>query len=221
MSENVWESVDRYFGDLLLAPDPALAAALEASDEAGLPEIAVAPNQGALLNLLARAVGARRILEVGTLGGYSTIWLARALPEGGKLISLEVNSKHAEVARRNLAEAGLAGVAEIRLGKGIDLLPKIAAAGEGPFDFVFIDADKPSNPDYFEWAVKLARPGSLIVVDNVVRGGAVADGSNFDPNVKGVRSLAERMAKDKRVSATVIQTVGVKGYDGLAIALVL
>ena len=221
MSESMWEAVDRYFGDLLLAKDPALAAALTESEAAGLPEIAVAPNQGALLNLLVQAIGARRILEIGTLGGYSTVWLARALPADGKLISLEVSPKHAEVARRNVDNAGLSGVVDVRVGRALDLLPGIAAAGEGPFDLVFVDADKPSNPDYFDWAVRLARKGSLIVIDNVVRGGAVADGDSFDPNVKGVRSLAERMAADKRVSATVIQTVGVKGYDGLAIALVL
>ena len=221
MSESMWEAVDRYFGDLLLAKDPALAAALTESEAAGLPEIAVAPNQGALLNLLVQAIGARRILEIGTLGGYSTVWLARALPAGGRLISLEVSPKHAEVARRNVDNAGLSGVVNVRVGRALDLLPGIAAAGEGPFDLVFVDADKPSNPDYFDWAVRLARKGSLIVIDNVVRGGAVADGDSFDPNVKGVRSLAERMAADKRVSATVIQTVGVKGYDGLAIALVL
>jgi predicted O-methyltransferase YrrM len=217
----MWEAVDRYFGDLLLAKDAALEAALAESEAAGLPEIAVAPNQGALLNLLARAIGARQILEIGTLGGYSTVWLARALPAGGRLISLEVRLKHAEVARRNIDNAGLSGVVDVRVGRALDLLPGIAAAGEGPFDLVFVDADKPSNPDYFDWAVRLARKGSLIVIDNVVRGGAVADGDSFDPNVKGVRSLAERMAADKRVSATVIQTVGVKGYDGLAIALVL
>ena len=221
MSEAQWEAVDRYFGGLLLGNDPALEAALAASQAAGLPEIAVAPNQGALLNLLARAIRARRILEIGTLGGYSTIWLARALPPDGKLITLEFDSIHAEVAEKNIANAGLSAVVEVRIGRGLGLLPGIAAAGEGPFDLFFIDADKPSNPKYFDWAVKLARPGSLIVVDNVVRGGAVADDDSFDPNVKGVRSLAEKIAADKRVSATVIQTVGVKGYDGLAIALVL
>lgn len=221
MSEALWEAVDGYFGDLLLGNDPALEAALAESRAAGLPEIAVAPNQGALLNLLARAIRARRILEIGTLGGYSTIWLARALPPDGTLITLEFDSIHAKVADRNIANAGLSAVVEVRIGRGLDLLPGIAAAGEGPFDLFFIDADKPSNPKYFDWAVKLARPGSLIVVDNVVRGGAVTDDDAFDPNVKGVRSLAEKIAADKRVSATVIQTVGVKGYDGLAIALVL
>jgi predicted O-methyltransferase YrrM len=221
MSNSTWEAVDAYFGARLQGADPALDAVLAASHAGGLPEIAVAPNQGALLNLLARAVGARRVLEIGTLGGYSTIWLARALPKDGKLITLEVDRKHAEVARKNFARAGLADVIELRLGRGLDLLPKLAEEGLGPFDLSFIDADKPSNPDYFDWAVKLSRPGSLIVVDNVVRGGAVADDDSFDPNVKGVQSLAERMGKEKRVRATVIQTVGVKGYDGLAIAIVL
>lgn len=221
MARDDWDDIDRFFGERLLAHDPMLDAALKASDEAGLPEIAVAPNQGAFLGLLARAIGARRILEIGTLGGYSTIWLARALAPGGKVISLEIDRHHADVASRNIAAAGLAEIAEVRVGRALDLLPEIAAAGEGPFDLCFIDADKPSNPDYFDWAVKLSRPGSLIVVDNVVRGGAVADGDSSDPGVRGVRTLAERMANEKRVSATVLQTVGVKGYDGFAIALVL
>jgi predicted O-methyltransferase YrrM len=220
MSESNWESVDRYFGDLLVRDDAALQGAVAANRAAGLPEIAVAPNQGALLNLIARAMGATRILEIGTLGGYSTIWLARALTAGGKLISLEIDPGHAAVAKRNLANAGLSQVAEVRLGPAIELLPAIAQRGEGPFDLIFVDADKPSNRDYFDWALKLSRPGSLIVIDNVVRGGAVADSSNFDRDVAGVRSLAERMANEPRVDATVIQTVGVKGYDGLAFALV-
>ncbi len=220
MSESRWNSVDRYFGDLLLREDAALHQAAAASRAAGLPEIAVAPNQGALLNLIARLMGANKILEIGTLGGYSTIWLARALPPTGKLISLEIDPEHAAVAKRNLAGAGLSQVAEVRLGAALTLLPKIAERGEGPFDFIFIDADKPSNPDYFDWALKLSRPGTLIVVDNVVRGGAVADSSRSDRDVTGVRDLAERMAKESRIDATVIQTVGVKGYDGLAFALV-
>lgn len=221
MGQKTWDAVDRFFEETLLGHDPVLEAALAASDEAGLPEIAVAPNQGAFLGLLARAIGAKRILEIGTLGGYSTICLARALAPGGKVISLEIDRHHAEVASRNIAAAGLAGIAEVRVGRALDLLPEIAASGDGPFDLSFIDADKPSNPDYFDWAVKLSRPGSLIVVDNVVRGGAVASGDSFDPDVRGVRTLAERMANDRRVSATVLQTVGVKGYDGFAIALVL
>ena len=221
MATNTWDTVDDYFAGLLLGVDPVLDAVLDASRAGGLPEIAVAPNQGALLHILARAVGAKRILEVGTLGGYSTIWLARALPEDGKLITLEVDKKHADVAQKNFERAGLADRIEVRVGKGIDLLPKVAAEKGAPFDLVFIDADKPSNGAYFDWALKLTRPGSLIIVDNVVRGGAVADADSFDSNVKGVRSLAERLAGEKRVKATVIQTVGVKGYDGLAIAVVL
>jgi len=219
--EERWDAVDRYFSELLLLDDPVLDAVLKASVAGGLPEIAVAPNQGMLLNLLARAVGAKRILEVGTLGGYSTIWLARALPKGGKVITLEVEKKHADVARANFVRAGLGDVIEVRLGRGIDLLPKLAAEKPAPFDFVFIDADKPSNADYFDWALKLTRPGSLIVVDNVVRGGAVADPKSSDSQVKGVRRLAERLAGEAGVMSTVIQTVGVKGYDGLAISYVM
>jgi predicted O-methyltransferase YrrM len=219
--EDRWTAVDRYFADALLPPDPVLEAALKASHAGGLPEINVAPNQGALLQMLARSVGAKRILEVGTLGGYSTIWLARALPKGGKLITLEVNKKHADVASANFERAGLGGVVELRLGKGIDLLPKIAAEKLGPFDLTFIDADKPSNADYFDWALKLSRPGSFIIVDNVVRGGDVADAKSRDSSVRGVHRLVERIAGEKRVMTTVIQTVGVKGYDGLSISLVL
>jgi len=216
-----WAAVDRYFGDVLLPADPILEATLKASRTGGLPEINVAPNQGMLLNLLARAVGAKRILEVGTLGGYSTIWLARALPKGGKLITLEVDKQHAEVARANFVRAGLADVIELRLGKASDLLPKLAAEKLGPFDLTFIDADKPGNADYFDWALKLSRPGSFIIVDNVVRGGAVADKKSRDSSVTGVHRLMDRLAGEKRVASTVIQTVGVKGYDGLAISLVL
>jgi predicted O-methyltransferase YrrM len=219
--DDQWTAVDRYFGDRLLPPDPARKAALDASRTGGLPEINVAPNQGALLQILARAVGAKRILEVGTLGGYSTIWLARALPKGGKLITLELDKKHADVARANFERAGLADVIELRLGKAIDLLPKIAAEKLGPFDLTFIDADKPGNADYFDWALKLSRPGSLIIVDNVVRGGAVADSKSRESSVKGVHRLVNRLAGEKRVTSTVIQTVGVKGYDGLAISVVL
>ena len=219
--DDQWTAVDRYFGDALLPSDRVLEAALDASRAGGLPEINVAPNQGALLQILARAVGAKRILEVGTLGGYSTIWLARALPKGGKLITLEVDRKHADVARANFERAGLADVIELRLGRAIDLLPKIAAEKLGPFDLTFIDADKPGNADYFDWALKLSRPGSLIIVDNVVRGGAVADSKSRDSSVTGVHRLVDRLAGEKRVMTTIIQTVGVKGYDGLAISVVL
>jgi predicted O-methyltransferase YrrM len=220
MTEPQWSAVDAYFNDHLLAPDPVLAAAMSASDSAGLPQLAVAPNQAKLLMLLAQSVGAHRILEIGGLGGYSTIWLARALPKGGRLISLELEARHAVVARANLERAGLAGIAEVRTGRAIDTLPKLAQEHGAPFDFVFIDADKPSNSDYFDWAVKLARPGALIVVDNVVRGGAVTDGMSRDLNVLGVRRLANHIAADQRVDATAIQTVGEKGYDGFLLARV-
>ena len=217
MPQNTWDAVDAYFEDLLLAPDPALDAAVVASRAAGLPEIAVAPNQGKLLNLMARAAGARRILEIGTLGGYSAIWLARALPEGGKLVTLEFDPKHAEVARSNLARAGLADRAEVITGPALDTLPKLS----GPFDFIFIDADKQSYPDYFRWAVKLSRKGSLIVADNAVRDGKVADAKSTDPAVIGTRRMVEAMGAEPRVEATALQTVGVKGYDGWAVALVV
>ncbi|AGP32378.1 O-methyltransferase [Sorangium cellulosum] len=220
MAQEQWSAVDRYITDLLVPPDAALDAALEASAAAGLPPINVAPNQGKLLNLLARIHGARTILEIGTLGGYSTIWLARALPAGGRLITLESEPKHAEVARANLDRAGVADRVELRLGRALDTLPKLAAEGRGPFDLIFIDADKPSNPDYFAWALKLSRRGSVIVVDNVVRRGAVVDPESADPNVQGVRRLYELLAAERRVSATAIQTVGAKGHDGLAVALV-
>ncbi|WP_437970928.1 O-methyltransferase [Sorangium sp. So ce260] len=220
MAQEQWSAVDRYITDLLVQPDAALDAALEASAAAGLPPINVAPNQGKLLHLLARIHGARSILEIGTLGGYSTIWLARALPAGGRLITLESEPKHADVARANLERAGLADLVELRLGRALDTLPGLAAEGRGPFDLIFIDADKPSNPDYFAWALKLSRRGSVIVIDNVVRRGAVVDPESADPNVQGVRRLHELLAAERRVSATAIQTVGSKGYDGLAVALV-
>ncbi len=220
MTQAQWTAVDAYFNGRLSPPDPVLEAALDASAAAGLPAIAVAANQGKLLMLLAQTLGARRILEVGTLGGYSTIWLARALPADGRLISLELDPKHAEVARANLQRAGLSAIAEVRVGRGIDSLPTLEAEGAGPFDLVFIDADKPSNPDYFAWALKLTRPGGLIVVDNVARGGAVADPDSADLNVLGVRRLADLIAHEPRVDATAIQTVGDKGHDGFLIARV-
>jgi predicted O-methyltransferase YrrM len=220
MAQDQWTAVDRYLTDLFVPPDPALEAALQASAAAGLPAINVSPNQGKLLQLLARAQGARAILEIGTLGGYSTIWLARALPEGGRLITLESDPKHAVVARANLARAGLAGVVELRLGPALETLPRLAAEGRGPFDLIFIDADKPGYPDYLAWALKLSRRGSLIIADNVVRGGAVADAASDDPRVQGVRRFSELLAAEPRVSATAIQTVGSKGYDGFAFALV-
>ena len=221
MSQLVWSAVDEYFAEALIPYDAALEGALQASDAAGLPKIAVAPNQGKLLYLLAKTLGARRILEIGTLGGYSTIWMARAMPEGGKIISLELDAHHAETARANLHAAGLSDRAEVRTGRAVDLLPHIEREAGPPFDFVFIDADKPSNPDYFAWALKLTRPGSLIVVDNVVRGGKVIETNGRDANVEGVRRLTAMLADEPRVEATALQTVGSKGYDGLILARVV
>ena len=215
-----WTAVDRYIVDLLVPPDPALDSALRASAAAGLPPIQVSPNQGKLLNLLARLQGARRILEIGTLGGYSTIWLARALPPEGRLVTLEADPKHAEVARSNLKRAGLAGQVDLRLGPALDTLPLLATDPAGPFDLVFIDADKASLADYFAWSMRLVRRGALIVVDNVVRNGAVIDAASPDPSVQGVRRFNDLLAAEKRVEATEIQTVGSKGYDGFALALV-
>ncbi|HEV8480160.1 MAG TPA: O-methyltransferase [Candidatus Eisenbacteria bacterium] len=221
MTQDQWTTVDDYLTQTLVGEDDALTGAVRDSERAGLPAIQVAPNQGKLLYLLARMIGARSILEIGTLGGYSTIWMARALPAGGRLVTLEAEPKHAEVARANFARAGLASVIDLRLGRALDTLPKLAAEGLGPFDLFFIDADKPSIPEYFDWALRLSHPGSLILVDNVVRKGAVADAASDDPNVQGVRRFNERMAREPRVSATTLQTVGVKGYDGIAFALVV
>ncbi|MES9557140.1 O-methyltransferase [Streptomyces sp. NPDC088190] len=215
-----WTEVDDYFNGLLVGPDEALDAAVENSDAAGLPAIQVAANQGKLLNLLARLQGARTVLEIGTLGGYSTIWLARALPEGGRVVTLEADPAYAEVARANIERAGLADVVEIRVGRALDTLPELAAEGHGPFDVVFIDADKPSNPDYLAWSLKLTRPGSLIVADNVVRDGEVVDATSEDPKVQGVRRFTELVAAEPTLTATALQTVGGKGYDGLMMALV-
>jgi len=220
MSKEQWTAVDNYITGLLLPTDPALEAALSASATAGLPAINVSPNQGKLLNILVRIQGARNILEIGTLGGYSTIWLARALPAGGRLTTLESDPKHADIARGNIARAGLSDVVELRLGLALDTLPQLAAEGRGPFDVIFIDADKENNADYFDWAMRLSRRGSLIVVDNVVRSGAVIDPANTDSRVQGVRRFYDRLAAEPRVSATAIQTVGSKGYDGFAMALV-
>lgn len=219
MSQEQWSAVDRYFEELFVPDDPVLDAALEETAAAGLPAINVAPNQGKLLALLARAIGARSILEIGTLGGYSTIWLGRALPPDGRLISLELDPKHAEVARANLARAGLAEIAEVRVGPALEALPQLAAEGHGPFDLVFIDADKQNNRPYFEWSLKLTRPGSLIIIDNVVRSGAVIDAASTDASVQGVRRLNDLLTSEPSIFATAIQTVGSKGYDGLTIAL--
>jgi predicted O-methyltransferase YrrM len=217
---NPWKAVDSYFAETLIGSDAALEAALAANSAAGLPSIDVSAPQGKLIHLLARMTGARKALEIGALGGYSTIWLARALPDDGRLISLEVNARHAEIARRNVARAGLERKVEIRTGAALSLLPKIAAEGLGPFDFVFIDADKANNAAYLEWALRLSRPGTAIVVDNVVREGEVIDAASRDGDVIGVRRMFELMAREKRLSATAIQTVGAKGWDGFALALV-
>jgi predicted O-methyltransferase YrrM len=215
-----WAAVDRYLNPLFAPHDEALDAALRASAGAKLPNIHVAPNQGKLLHLLARTIGATRVLEIGTLGGYSTIWLARALaPAGGKVVTLEYESKHAAVARENFARAGVADRIDLRVGRAIDLLPALQT--EAPFDLVFIDADKPSTPDYLTWATKLTRVGSLIVIDNVIRDGKVADPGSEDANVKGVRRALEQLAANPKLCATAFQTVGGKGYDGLAVALVI
>lgn len=215
-----WSAVDEYLEAVLVRQDAPLLGALEASAAAGLPSINVSPTQGKLLYLLARLARARRILEIGTLGGYSTIWLARALSAGGRLLSLEADPHHAEVARENVRRAGLADKVEIRLGRALETLPGVAEEGGAPFDFVFIDADKPSNAEYYRWARRLGGPGSLIVIDNVVRDGAVADQASPSADVQGVRRLNELIAADQEVSATAIQTVGAKGYDGMAIVLV-
>jgi predicted O-methyltransferase YrrM len=219
-NQEQWTAVERYLTDLLVPPDPALDEVLATSEAAGLPPIAVTANEGKLLYLLAKLQGARRILEIGTLAGYSTIWLARALPAEGRLITLEADPKHAEIARTNVTRAGLERVVELRLGPALDTLPRLAAEGLGPFDVIFVDADKQSNPDYLAWSLKLSRRGSLIIFDNVVRNGAVIDAANHDPSVKGIRRFTEMLAAEPRVIATAIQTVGSKGYDGFALALV-
>jgi predicted O-methyltransferase YrrM len=219
--EQVWVAVEHYIDGLLMPADPILGAALEDSAEAGLPDIAVTPGQGKLLYLMAKMQGARKILEIGTLGGYSTIWLGRALPADGLLVTLEAEREHFEVARKNLARAGLAKVVDQRLGEALETLPELAEEGGGPFDFVFIDADKESSLEYFEWALRLSRPGGAILVDNVIRDGEVADPKTTDERVQGIRRLNEALAREPRVSATTIQTVGSKGYDGFTLVLVL
>jgi predicted O-methyltransferase YrrM len=218
MTQPLWTEVDDYISGLLIGDDAALDGALAASDAAGLPPIAVTPAQGKLLYLIARIHGARNVLEIGTLAGYSTIWLARALPADGRLITLEYDPRHAEVASANIAAAGLADRVEVRVGAALDTLPDIA--DEGPFDLFFIDADKVNNPAYFRWALDHSRPGSVIVVDNVVRGGQVVDADSTDPSIVGTRELGSLLATEPRVSATMVQTVGDKGYDGFALALV-
>ena len=216
-----WTEVDSYIASLFVPADPALDGALKASDAAGLPSINVSANQGKLLMLFAKMLNARNILEVGTLGAYSTIWLARGLVEGGRLITLEYEPKHAEVAKANLVRAGLADQVEIRVGRASDSLPKLLEERKGPFDLIFIDADKEGYIEYLQWSLKLARKGTVIIADNVVRDGAVIDPASTDAMVRGIQRFNQALATEKRISATEIQTVGSKGYDGLAIATVI
>jgi predicted O-methyltransferase YrrM len=220
MTQEQWTAVDHYIEELMLPHDAALEAALRTSAAAGLPAIGVSPPQGKMLELLARIRGARQILELGTLGGYSTIWLARALPSDGRLVTLELNPDYAEVARANIARAGLDHLVEQRIGPAIETLPQLVAEGRGPFDLIFIDADKGSYPDYLPWTLELSAPGTIIVADNLVRGGAVIDPERDDPSTAGSRRFTELLGAEPRVRATVIQTVGIKGYDGFALALV-
>jgi predicted O-methyltransferase YrrM len=221
MSQDLWTNVDDYINSITVGTDAALDAAAASAAAAKLPPISVTPAHGKLLHLMVRAQGATRILEVGTLAGYSTIWLARAVPPAGRVITLEANATHADIARANVERAGLSGRIEIRVGNALDTLPQLAAEKQPPFDFTFIDADRPNLADYFDWAVRLSHPGSVIVVDNVVRKGGVIDASSDDPNIKGVRRFNDRLKDDTRVSATMVQTVSAKGYDGFAMALVL
>jgi predicted O-methyltransferase YrrM len=216
----IWSQVDEYIGDKLLAEDKALDAALKDSTAAGLPAIAVTAAQGKFLQMLAEMVRARSVLEIGTLGGYSTIWFARALPPDGHIITLEVDPAHADVARKNFARAGLQRMIELRLGAALETLPLLVAEQSGPFDLIFIDADKPNIPAYFDWAMRLSRPGSVIIVDNVVRDGGVVDAKSKDASIQGVRRFMDQLGRDKRVTATALQTVGAKGYDGFAIVRV-
>jgi predicted O-methyltransferase YrrM len=220
MSQQMWTNVDRYLTDLFVPSDPVLDAVLAASEAAGLPSINVSPTQGKLLMLMGQVVGARSILEVGTLGGYSAIWLARGLSPGGYLITLESDEKYAAVARANFSRASLSGVVDLRLGPALGTLPAIAAEGKGPFDLIFIDGDRPHYPEYFEWALKLARPGTLIITDNVVRDGAVTDPSSSDTGVQGVRRFNQAAATESRAVTTAIQIVSPKGHDGFAISRV-
>jgi predicted O-methyltransferase YrrM len=220
MSQQLWSAVDEYVEDQLLGRDPALEQALSSAEQAGLPSIAVTPAQGKLLHLLARTIGARSILELGTLGGYISIWLARALPPEGRLVTLELSERYAEVARASIERAGVAALVDVRVGPALESLQLLRSSGEGPFDLVFIDADKQSTPEYFTQALELVHQGSLIVVDNVVRDGGLIDAQSVDRGVQGMRRFHELLTGESRVSATTIQTVGAKGYDGFTLALV-
>lgn len=220
MSATLWSAMDDYICERLLPADPVAEAVLAESEKAGLPAISVSAAQGQMLYLFARMVGARRILEIGTLGGYSTLFLARALPAGGTVVTLEADPHHAAVARANFARAGIADAVDLRLAPAIETLPVLEAEGQGPFDFIFIDADKPSNPDYLAWSLRLSRPGTVIVCDNVVREGRVLNADSTDAAIRGVRRLFDHVGADTRLSATAVQTVGAKGYDGFALLLV-
>jgi predicted O-methyltransferase YrrM len=218
--QQTWERVDEYLGEKLLGSDRTLDSTLAASDAAALPAIAVSPLQGRLLELIARSIGASKVLEIGTLGGYSTICLGRAVAPDGRVVSLEFEPRHAQVARSSIDAAGLSGVVEVRVGRALDLLPGVSSDGMGPFDLVFVDADKQSNADYVDWAIRLAHPGTVIIVDNVVRDGRVTDPSQSSPDVLGTRRMFDALEADERVDATAIQTVGSKGYDGFVYAVV-
>jgi predicted O-methyltransferase YrrM len=219
--QELWTAVDRYFGERLAPEDKALSASMDVNREAGLPSIDVPPLLGKFLELMVRISGARRVLEIGTLGAYSTIWLARALPAGGQVVTLEIDPHHAEIARQNLKTAGVLERVEVRVGPASETLRAMHEGGDGPFDLVFIDADKKSLPDYLDWSLKLSRPGSVIIADNVVRDGKVLDADSVDPDIQGVRRMTELMATNPRLSATAIPTVGARGYDGFALAVVL
>lgn len=217
----LWASIDRYFGNLLAPSDEKLEAAVKANRKARLPAIDVSPLQGKFLQVLIQITQAKRVLEIGTLGGYSTIWMARALPRGGRIVSLEFSPRHAEVARANLRCAGLLSRVEIRVGSALASLPVLKSSGAGPFDLIFIDADKENNPAYLEWALKLSRPGTVILVDNVARHGNVVEAKSSSPDIVGTRRCMEMMAVEPRLSGVALQTVGVKGLDGFALAVVL
>ena len=220
MNQSIFESVDQYISQLFHDEDDCLKATEQSVIESGIPQISISPNQGKFLQLLAKLCSAKKILEIGTLGGYSTIWMARALPDDGKLVTLEIDKKHAEVAQQNFNRCGLASKIEIRLGKAIELLPQLQAEGAGPFDMIFIDADKPPYTEYFQYALSMSRPGTLIVADNVIRDGKVLDPNHADEMVKGAQRFNQSLAANKDVTATIIQTVGVKEYDGMALAVV-
>lgn len=220
LNQSLFEAVDLYIGQLLAPNDEALLATEQSIVENGIPQISVSPNQGKFLQVLAGLCRAEKILEIGTLGGYSTIWMARALPEGGKLVSLEFSPLHASIARKNIDRAGLSAKVDVLVGKAIELLPELHGSGAGPFDMIFIDADKPPYAEYFQWALRLSRPGTLIVADNVIREGRVLDPGDDDERVQGVRRFNQLLAQTKEVSATILQTVGAKEYDGMAVAVV-